>query len=417
MRRFFLILAAIAAASCGKGTGLEAPAILRTVPSRSIEIFSFRNAGRALEMLLDSSHVFRSLELGRLKDNEMALSYDYSSTLVPLLAIDAGHARKDTAQAVRQLLAQAEALNLRSAYVVDSSSRKAALLLSPSSASVSEALFHIESGTSILDAPDFSKALALSGGGDGSVFLRNSAAGHLLPADFMKETAPRRALVRFLSGACEWTVVNFSGGLGDEAEVAAVGDSPRNYLQVIEGQQAAKSEIGALLPSGTVSFVDLPLKDAEAFYNARCAWLDANSLLQRHKAVCRELEKSAGRAPADWLRNSRPQEIARIVWDGGSVLALRCHKTPSVKELSTNDIQGFPAAIFGDAFSLPDESACARLGRWLIVGSADEVASFCTLEDRAAMDGLSGSGLKFAVYNAGNLLQGGKNGTKLKLKR
>ena len=83
MRRFFLIISVAMMAACGREVGVETSGLLRTVPSLSIEIMNFRNAGDALELLLDSTHIFRKLNLGRLADREMVLSYDYSSSCAP----------------------------------------------------------------------------------------------------------------------------------------------------------------------------------------------------------------------------------------------------------------------------------------------------------------------------------------------
>ena len=92
----FCWFAIMVAVSCSQETAApEVSRLLRTVPSRSVEIACFRNGGKALAMLLDSANVFRRIELGRLSDHEMVLSYDYSSTMVPLLCIDAGRSAGD----------------------------------------------------------------------------------------------------------------------------------------------------------------------------------------------------------------------------------------------------------------------------------------------------------------------------------
>ena len=70
-----LWFALMAAVSCSQATSApEVSRLLRTVPSRSVEIACFRNGGKALAMLLDSSSVFRRIDLGRLSDHEAVLS-------------------------------------------------------------------------------------------------------------------------------------------------------------------------------------------------------------------------------------------------------------------------------------------------------------------------------------------------------
>lgn len=419
MRRFFIILTAVLVAACSKETGIESSGLLRTVPSRSIEIMNFRNAGDALELLLDSTHVFRRLDLGRLADREMVLSYDYSSSLVPLLAIDAGHAKRDTSKAVKFLFSQARDLNLQMAYAVDSAEKSAAVLISPSSVSIAEALIHIDAGASILDAPDFDAAAALAIGSEGCIILRNSAANRWIPSSYLQGAVPRRSLVKFISGLCDWTVINFPDKNTRNLQMFTVGDGDGKYLNIFSKLEGGKSSLKSILPDSVSFFVDLPLKDAKAFYDARCAWLDTNSELRRHQKTCTDFKKASGFSPEERLRQMRPQEVARISWDGRSVLALRCKKSSALRGLSINPIEGIPGIIFGEVFSLPDESSCSALGKWLIVGSMDDVAAFCADKaDKAAKkgsptQGLASRGLKFAVYYSGALLQSTKTGAKL----
>ncbi|NLZ51333.1 MAG: hypothetical protein GX899_06510 [Rikenellaceae bacterium] len=413
MRRFFLIISVAMMAACGREVGVETSGLLRTVPSRSIEIMNFRNAGDALELLLDSTHVFRKLNLGRLAYREMVLSYDYSSSLVPLLAIDAGHAKRDTSKAVKYLLAQAKDLNLQTAYVVDSTEKRAAVLISPSSVSIAEALIHIDAGASILDAPDFDAATALALGSKGSIILRNSAANRWVPSKFMQDAVPHRSLVKFISGLCDWIIINFSDTNTRNLQISTVGDSDNKYLSIFSKLEGGKSSLKSILPDSTSFFIDLPLKDAEAFYDARCNWLDANSELRRHKKTCSDFKKASGSSPEEWLKQKRPQEVACIQWDGRSVIAVRCKKSPALRGISPNPIEGIPGILFGEVFSLPDESICSNLGKWLIIGSLDDVTAFCAKEKGTPPKGFAVRGLKFAVYHSGALLQSNKQGTKL----
>jgi len=103
MRRNFLFLAIIilAAISCGGNkttstTTVKASDLLCTVPSRSLAVMHFNNTGKALEILLDSTSVFRSIDYGELAESEMVLSYDYGAALIPLLAISTGKTSADT---------------------------------------------------------------------------------------------------------------------------------------------------------------------------------------------------------------------------------------------------------------------------------------------------------------------------------
>ena len=220
--------------------------------------------------------------------------------------------QKDTSKAVKYLLAQAKDLNLQTAYVVDSAEKRAAVLISPSSVSIAEALIHIDAGASILDAPDFDAAAALALGSKGSIILRNSAANRWVPSKFMQDAVPHRSLVKFISGLCDWIIINFSDTNTRNLQISTVGDSDNKYLSIFSKLEGGKSSLKSILPDSTSFFIDLPLKDAEAFYDARCNWLDANSELRRHKKTCSDFKKASGSSPEEWLKRMRPQEVAFI---------------------------------------------------------------------------------------------------------
>lgn len=406
MRRIVLIIAAAVLAACSEGTGVEVSGLLRTVPSRSVEVMNFRHCGKALRMLLDSSDVFRQLDLGRLADEEMVLSYDFSSTMVPLLAIDAGRSAGDTSEAAKAVMEQAPSLKLFTAFTVDTVSRRAALLLSPSTAAISEALVHIGAGTSIMDAPGFAGAMELADGSEGVIMLRNSSARHWLPRTFLSGIIAWRNLVEFFSGACEWTVVNFPGARKDNLHVKTSGkDGDRYYMSVFEGLKGAPCKVGEVLPEGAGWVVDLPLADWKAFYEARCRWLDSNSILLRHRRECDALKASAGTSPEAWVSAMNPREIALVRWDGHEVLLLRTRAKIS-NALENNAFPSFPAAIFGNVFSLKDESSCRGMEGWLVIGSEDDVTEFTTLSDRHSPQALEGGNLAFAVLAQGKTLTG-----------
>ena len=399
MRRIHVIIAtALLFAACSGPRG-EAPWLLRTVLSRSTEIMHFRHAGHALGLLLDSTHVFRSLDLGRLENTEMVLSYDFTPGRVPLLGLDAGRYRTDTSETVNSLLEQAKALKLQAAYVTDSVRRTVALLLTPSTAALSEALIHIAAGTSILDAEDFAEAFAEADGREGCIIMRNSSADHILPKPFMAGCeVPRGQLVRFLSGACKWTVLSFDACRTEGLRMAfSPLGADRWYLSVFEGLKGGESRLGKILPAGADWVVDMPLADWNAFYEARCRWMDSRSILAAHERNCSYAAKAWGVSPRQWFDGISPKELARFSWEGHSITAIRCSKLPKIKGVSPNKFPGYTAMIFGDVFSEPVGAVCATVkGRWLIFGSPEDIEAF-----REAEPGEESFGKKFKYAVAG----------------
>ncbi|MBR4789032.1 MAG: hypothetical protein IK030_04875 [Bacteroidales bacterium] len=398
----FCWFAILGAVSCSQGPAApEVSRLLRTVPSRSVEIACFRNGGKALAMLLDSSSMFRQIDLGKLSDHEAVLSYDYSSTMVPLLSIDAGRSAGDTSDAVKGVMAQLGALGLHQAYSVDTVHKRASLLISPSTAAISEAQTHIRSGASIMDAPGFSDAVREADGAEGYVILRNSAAAHVLPAGFLKGKVDRKALASFISGACEWTVVNFQSYKKKDLRLRPYGISDKRcFLSVPAQLKGASGRLADVLPAGADFVVDLPLDDWKAWYSARCDWLDARSVLVKHRRACDALKSATRVAPKDWAASLNPEEIALVCWEGRSVLLIRTRSKLS-GELLENAFAGYPAAIFGDIFSLEDESSCGSHRGWLLIGKKDDIAAFATAEEHDSPEVLREKGLTYAVVAPG----------------
>lgn len=400
MRRIAAIFAAALLLAGCSGSRNEVPELLRTVPSRSAEVMHFRHAGSALKLLLDSTHVFRSLDLGRLENTEMVLSYDFAPGRVPLLSLDAGRYRTDSSETVKSILEQAAALKLQAAYVTDTVRRSVSLLLTPSTAALSDALIHIAAGTSVLDADDFTEALSLADGREGFVMLRNSSAAQILPKSFLAGgEMPRSQLVRFLAGACKWTVVSFDACRTEGLRLAFSPIGPdRWYLSVFEGLKGGASALGKILPAGADWVVDLPLPDWNAFYEARCRWMDTHSVLGAHEYACRAAAKAYGLSPQQWFKTVGPKELAHFRWEGRSLTAIRCGKAPRIKGVAPNRYPGYAGTIFGNVFSEPENASCLVKGRWLYIGSAEDLEAFSEAEPG---DAAFGKKLKFAVVGNG----------------
>lgn len=413
--RIITVLLSVLAAACSSGVE-EAPALLRTVPSRSIEVMHFRHAGKALEMLLDSTHVFRSLDLGRLEGSEMVLSYDYSSTLVPLLSLDAGRYRTDSSETVKSILAQAEALRLQAAYVVDTARRTTALLISPSTASISEALIHIKSGASVLDAKGFTEALTLAKGDEGFILLSHSAGGHIAPRGFLGQELPKGFLSRFIYESTRWTVLNFDSYRKKDISVDFSPVGPEHYyLSIFKDLKGGDSRVGRILPEGTDWVIDLPLRDWEAFYDARCRWLDGTSRYKIHIWNCEDLEKLNKLSPQDWCRRIRPQEVSVIQWDGHKVIALRVKKAAAKMQLTPNPLRDYTAEMFGRLFKEPEESVCSTMGRWMVFGSPEDVSAFAEAPRPEKALGF-GKKIKYVIYRPEWQLIGSDKGVRLNTK-
>lgn len=339
----------------------------------------FPHCGNALEFLLDSTSVFRSIDYGRLEDAEIILSYDYSSSLVPLLAIDAGRADADTSQAVRKLLSQAEEAGLHALYTGNHMPKRAAVLLSTSRPAIDEAWSHIESGASILDAPGFQDALSTSGGGSARIFLKNESASRWIPRNTLKDFFPWKELVRFVSGAAQWTVLDLDGESREGMVLHPYTEGKKKYLaEMISALPAGEMKLSAVAPDTLDLAICLPLKDCKAYYEAWKECLDVRADISRHKGRLAALKKSCGKHPEVWMAEQDIKEVARICWEGHDVVLFRSahRKRGSAAAPEANPYPGFIPALFGDAFRIADESSCVSLGHWTALGSAEDLSSW-----------------------------------------
>ena len=408
----FLGFSLILAVSCGRGSQETAvPDLLHSVPSRSVAVAVLPHGASDLEVLLDSAHVLRRLEYGALSGADMVLSFTYNGALVPLLSIDAGRAVRDTSGRLRALLARAEETglkaSLRDGYLPDG--HRAVLLLSPSSAAISEAESHILSHASVLDVPGFREAVQQIAASDPSVVLRCSEASRWLPASLPGDRRFRRLLSRFAAGLCPWAVIRFEGS-GRQRIIPSGGTEAQYFARVLDAQAEEKSRLGALLPENAQFVVDLPLKSWEDYYMLRREWLDAHSLLQRHDSACRSLQRRFGQKPGRWAADTGIRELARVDWDGRSVLLVWPEKAIPEENLHDFPTPGFAGEIFGSIFALGDETCAAPCSGCLVCGSREDVAAFLEAPRISDPSSVWPGRCRFAVALSGKLILGKKDG-------
>lgn len=403
------LIAVILLASCARVQAPEESALLRTVPSRAVAVMHFNRCERALEFLLDSTSVFRQLDYGRLGDAEMILSYDYSAGLVPLLSVDAGRANADTSSAVRKILQQAETLKLNALYTGDLLPKRAAVLLSPSVAAIDEALGHIESGASVLDAPDFVDASSLADGSGGSIILKNESAGRWMPVKMLKGQVDRREMVKFVNGAAQWTVLSFKELSSEGISVGAFTGGKRKYLaELFSHLPAGESKLVSALPDTAHFVVDLPLKDWKQYQEAWKECLDARAELSKYNGRLAGLKKRFGKSPDAWLTELSPRELALVRWESHELLLLRSARK-SKRAFGENPCPGFIPALFGEIFRVADDSCVSSWDGWTLFGSAEDIEAWGNIVRTGALKGLP-KNAKFYIRNdAVCLTADGKN--------
>ena len=76
------------------------------------------------------------------------------------------------------------------------------------------------------------------------------------------------------------------------------------------------------------------------------------------------------------------KEIAKIQWKDEEVLIIRPAKPLVSHNVRYNSHRGFATTLFGQGFSLADDSHAACIGNWLIMGSESAVKHFMASEVR-----------------------------------
>lgn len=403
--------------ACGEpspktGDVRRVPELLAAVPSDALAVVCYDRLEEGLP-LLDSTNVLRQLNLTAFKQSHMALSLCYNGSLVPVLALDAGRAEADSASAVSTLLAQAANLKLQAEYVRPDAEtkRRGFLLITPSNAQLTAVRRHLSEHTSILDAPGFRQALAAAAGRDFVMFRGGGAPERLAPKGWLRDYFPRRALTRFLGSVADWTVLTPTAEGFDVAPVCEQDDA--FYANILGSLPFGESRLGAILPEEVQFALALPVALPQ-LREAVDRWQDASVKLTAHRKRLETLRKESGKDPLKWEREQDVREVALVHFGGGAVTLVRPAKPATEREPRENPWRGFLPALYGDAFTLVDDSCTACSRGWQIYGSPEAVTAFieAARPEEAAFE-WPGKGCRFVIYQPGKTLAWGKKGIKL----
>lgn len=395
MRRlqvFCSLLAVLLLASCSRPEAESNP-LLDYIPSDASALLCSDRLDVALETVFEPDHIFRELTLGKLADEPAVLSFHYSGTLVPMLAVAAGRPSETPPQAIANLVSDAESLGLQTIYIPAErrSSRKNVLLVCESETVLSSAVRHLDEQASITEVPGVSEALMQLEPKGQTLILRNDAASRFLPQDFMSRYMKRDVLMKYIKNFSDWTVLHLDqvrvagkGQYMDFTLVPVQGSAVNRFYSVLEGLQPAQSRLGDMLPYGTTYALDLPVASLEQTLELRKIYLDATGGLNNFNRACRTSKTAEGWDPVKWAGEAGVQEVAKIWCRSEEVLLLRCANTPDLKGVVECHWKGFASVLFGPAFSLTDESCCAVSGDWIVIGAQKAVKHYLQRSVRTA---------------------------------
>ena len=393
--------------SCGNrpsGTVQEArqlPELMQTVPSDALAVLDFSRVDKGMRMQLDSTSAISRLNLRDFRSSRMMLSYVYMGKLVPLLAIEAGRAGADTSSAVRSLLGQADTCGVFSRFLAGGveGGRHSIVLLSTSEVLIPSVERHLESGASIIDAPRFSEALAVTGGRTDHIYFRNAGLDRTLPRDYLSRYLPRRQMSLFLQKAADWMVVNAADGPEKLLVTPVFSDTYSQYTRFLEDVGTGESRLLPVLPTDTEFVIDLVVgKDFRGSYED---YLDACVRLDAYRAGLAELKNQSGKSPLTWEKELKVKEVAVVNWNNRKVVLVRPDKAPKAAGTDVNPYQGFPAVLYGAAFALDNDRYAGMAGKWIVSGSEPDVEAFLQASAFLSESRWPSKDLKFVVYGPG----------------
>ncbi len=408
-----LVSALACLCSCGGGDALRdmesLPDLLAAVPSDALAVFSFSRCEQAGEPL-DSTDILSSLDLSAFADSPAVLSMSYSGSLVPTLSVGTG--MQDGGPAVFSAMRQAERKGVLAEYFApdEASGRQGFMSFTASESQMAALKRHVGSGSSVLDAPGFPDAAALTSGDDFIIF-RNSGARNLIPRGFLGGIFQKRPLAEFLHKAADWTVL-CPDERGTYRLSTVQGEADSYYVNMLASLPFGRSRVGQVLPDSVDFVLSLPLPQPQ-FRGSYERYVDASVRMTSYGRHLSDLEKACGKAPLKWEKEVCPAEIALVSWGGKTAVLLRPQKMVRDMEIGDNPFRGFLPALYGEAFSLRDDSCLGAVCGWYAIGSREAVEELTARKEPRADAVWPGKSCHFVLYHSGRFFAWGKKGMRL----
>lgn len=383
---------------------LENNRLVKAVPSDAAIVFCFKNFGHACEILGDSLSVFGELasnkfdkiaaiQHGSLKKVPAIMSVHYSKDMPPLMILEAGKAIADSTQDLRTLIATADSSGLLTKINGD------LVLISSSQTVINSSIRHLEEGHSILEAKGFTEIASMVDGGD-VLFMSNAYTDNIMDAFFAKRHRKSRNFFRELA---DWTAFSLTKHSATGVEMHGsllYSGEPSYYLNVLVHSGQSEIKVAEIAPAGADFIVDVPIGNVTSYLKAYRNYLDSRSRLDKYESLLNSQRKEFGQNAEDWAKALDIKEVGLIDIHLGEelrqVLAIRPGSRQKAEEVNAIKCKGFAAAIFGNIFTAEEESACAMVNGWVIVGSADCVEEYSktdflkeTLASRLGAEGVN----------------------------
>ena len=365
---------------------LEDNRLIEAVPSDAAIVMCFRNFGHACELLGDSLAVFGELASNKfdriastpassLKRVPAIMSVHYSKDMPPLMILEAGKAITDKTADLRNLLALADSSGLVTRINGNM------VLISSSETIINSSVRHLEGGHSILEAKGFRDlASAIPANGDDVIFFSNAYADNILGAFLSRKHRKANAFIKDLS---EWTALRVTRHSRTGAEMLGTllySNDPYFYPNVLTHAGQSTVGIADVVPGNVDFIIDITIGNITAYIKAYRTHLDSRSRLDKYESTLQSQKKKYGVNAEEWAQSLDIKEIAVVSLHLGEkvrqILLFRPGVRLSAEKADAANRAGFARTVFGEVFTGEDESVCAPVGKWIVIGAADCVAEY-----------------------------------------
>lgn len=364
---------------------------LAAVPSDAVLVTCASRLDRACKGILSTFALPDSLmaeiergTLASMKKAPVSVSLHYSGKLIPLYVFDMRGVSESASDALVEKAAELGCNTQKNGHF---------LIMSQSDALVKSASRHLDTRISIADAPGFEDAME-SVEGDILMFIPHLHAKRLLSVMGDRKLSRHSS---FVERTADWTAfavggengaISLSGSMIHESEAD-------EFLSVLEDCTPSTSHVAAVLPSFTLSVVTLPVSDNKTYISAYKSFIDSRQNLHNLTSRQKSLGTAAGIMPEALFDCLKVKEIANasfkvdgkvekvnlirisnkeagVIFKGNDITSFRGY-TPAVHNWA---YKSFAASVFGELFSLEDESCFTFVDGWIITGSKSAIEEY-----------------------------------------
>ena len=379
--------------------------LLRAIPSDAALVACVSDAGDVFEVELQE---------------RMAVSLHYAGNLSSLYVFDAGQAGASSDAYVKMLIQAAKEKGLKTECIERFS--HCLVLASASESLIASSVRHMDKEVSILDAEGFMESLGNVSARD-YVLVNCRQSSHLAGALMNKRFLSYSS---FFADLTDWASFEIESKVGEYVRFDGKIDYDRsasNFMNVFASASSGKSEMADVLPSVTCFAMSFPSGSYESYiesYDLYLASCRKQSMAENIKAG---LKSQTGMDPDDYLKVFDVKEVATASFRmGGSIervnlirIGNRGFKALIGSEKADKDQNvtvrpfrygSFLASVFGDVFSLEDETSFVFINGWVISGSEMAVSGYVDghILDYTLNEYLGDSGMERMMSSSSSLL-------------